>query len=426
MENIKMQLKRSSSLANGACAGILGLAVATALLAQDGQRGFNQIYNFGAQVEPTALTGTGNALYGATQVGGSQGVGSVYALTQPATPGGPWTYTTLYSFGSSPTDGSTPFGVAIGGFSGSLPVLYGTTYGGGDFGRGTVFCLLPPQTPGGAWTEQILHSFGGADGSGPEAPVVVAMKTGGLPVLYGTTLEGGASGDGAIFSLIPPTTQGGAWTEHVLYSFGSDPTGVSFPKKLVLGKGASGPVLYGFTAVGGTNENGAVFSLADVGNTLMFDVIYSLPPTSVTSGPSSLAIGNNGVLYGALAPAYDVADSDGEVYSLTPPASEGGSWTESTVYSFGGVLNDGSNPGSLLAGSNGDLYGVTAGGGFGDGTVFALTPSASPGGTWTETILYRFPFNGDTSSPSSLGIGPEGALYGTTYYGVSTVFQLQP
>ena len=419
-------MRAARHLTNGACAGILGLAVTTALLAQSGQRGHNQIYNFGAQVGPTALTGTGNAVYGATQVGGSQGVGSVYALTQPATPGGPWTYTTLYSFGSSPTDGSTPFGLAIGGFSGSLPVLYGTTYSGGDFGRGTVFGLVPPQTPGGAWTEQILHSFDGTDGSGPEATVVVAMKTGALPVLYGTTLEGGASGDGAIFSLIPPTTQGGAWTENVLYSFGSDPSGAGFPTKVVLGRGPGGPVLYGFTAVGGTNENGVVFSLAGAGNTWTFDVIYNIPPSNVTSSPTSLTIGNNGVLYGTEAPAFDVADSYGEVYSLTPPTSEGGIWTENTVYIFGAVANDASNPAGLLMGTNGNLYGVTSGGGDGSGTVFALTPPASPGGTWTETVLYRFPFNGETSGPSSLGVGPQGALYGTTYYGDSTVFELQP
>jgi uncharacterized repeat protein (TIGR03803 family) len=403
------------------------LALATALLAQPGQPSYRQLYNFGAQVGPTALAGAGNTLYGATQYGGSQGAGSVYALTVPSTNGEPGPYATLYNFGSSPTDGSVPMGVTIGGFSGGLPVLYGTTYAGGSFGRGTVFCLVPPQTPGGTWTERILLSFDGANGGGPEAPLVAVLRTGELPVLYGSTLEGGASGDGAIFSLTPPATPGGVWTENVLYSFGSHPADGSFPTEIVIGGGPGGTVLYGFTAVGGTNENGVVYSLSESGSAWKYEVIYNRPPTSVTSEPNYLTIGGHGVLYGTEGPAYDVADSAGDVYSLTPPTSEGGSWTESMVYSFGAVLDDGSNPKGVLMGSDGNLYGVTAGGGSGGlGTVFALTPPASSGATWTEHVLYSFPFSGDTSAPLSLVMSPQGTLYGTTYYGDPTVFEVQP
>jgi uncharacterized repeat protein (TIGR03803 family) len=429
-----MQLKRQSEggfmraakhLANGACAGILGVTVATALFAQAGHRGFHQIYNFGGPVAPSALTGSGNTLYGTTQQGGSQGVGVVYAITLSATGAEPRTYTTLYNFGSTPTDGAVPFGVTIGGFSGGLPVLYGTTYRGGSFNNGTVFSLVPPQTPGGAWTEQILHSFDGTDGGVPEATVVADMGTGELPVLYGTTLEGGASGNGAIFSLTPPTTPGGAWTENVLHSFGASGDEASFPTKIVMGSGPGGPVLYGFTAVGGTNENGVVYSLAEVDNTWTYSVIYNRPPSSVTSEPTDLTIGGNGVLYGTENPAFGSSGA-GDVYSLTPPTSDGDSWTENTLYAFGTIPDDGSSPQSVLVGGNGHLYGVTADGGLVYGTVFALTPPASSGGPWTEDVIYRFPFDGVTSAPVSLIMGPQGTLYGTTYYGDSTVFGLQP
>ena len=118
-------MRAAKHLIDRTAAGILGLALATALLAQ-GQRGYNQIYNFGAAVAPTSLTGTGNTLYGAAQSGGSQGVGFVYALTLPETHGGPWTYTTLYNFGSTPSDGTSPYAVSIGGYSNGLPVLYGS------------------------------------------------------------------------------------------------------------------------------------------------------------------------------------------------------------------------------------------------------------------------------------------------------------
>jgi hypothetical protein len=43
-------------------------------------------------------------------------------------------------------------------------VLYGTTSAGAGTcfpypGCGTVFSLAPPASPGGAWTESVLHSF---------------------------------------------------------------------------------------------------------------------------------------------------------------------------------------------------------------------------------------------------------------------------
>ncbi|HXM40665.1 MAG TPA: choice-of-anchor tandem repeat GloVer-containing protein [Bryobacteraceae bacterium] len=429
-------MRAARHLGNGACAGILGLAVATALLAQ--HPGFNQIYSFGAAVGPTALTGTGNTLYGATQTDGSHGMGTVYSLTLPTTPGNPWTYTTLYEFGSIPSDGSAPLGVAIGGFSGGLPVLYGTTEDGGKFSKGTVFSLVPPQSPGGTWTEHVLHSFHGADGWLPLAPLAVDLRNGQLPVLYGTTGQGGAStgvgggeGSGAIFSLTPPTTEGGTWTENVLYSFVPGGTGGEVPNNVVLGSGPGGaPVLYGFAVIGGTLSGGVVFSLTEASGTWTYDVIYNLPTSSVISSPTGLTIGSNGVLYGTAAPGSG-ADNGGQVYSLTPPTSDGGNWTENTVYSFGSVADDGVGPQCVFQGSNGNLYGVTSDGGTGGfGTVFSLTPPASPGGTWTEDVLYNFPFSGVTGGPTTLVIGPHGALYGTTSYiggsTVSTVFAIEP
>jgi uncharacterized repeat protein (TIGR03803 family) len=413
------------------------LSAATALLAQPGQAGYNQILNFGAVVGPTPLTGAGNSLYGATQTGGSQGTGSVYSLTMPATPGDPWTYTTLYSFGTNTSDGSSPLGVAIGGFSGGLPVLYGTTEGGGDFRKGTVFSLIPPQTPGGTWSERVLHSFHGTDGSVPLAPLAVNLRTGALPVLYGTTGSGGASagqggseGSGTIFSLTPPTAPGARWTESVLYSFVPDSPSGQGPNNVVLTSGPGGePVLYGFAVIGGTSGGGVVFSLAESNGSWTYEVLYNVPLSSVISGPTGLTVGPGGVLYGTAAPGGGGGDL-GQVYSLTPPTSPGGTWTENLVYAFGGVANDGTGPHGLVVGSNGTLFGTTSDGGFGFGTVYSLTPPTSPGGTWTEDVLYRFPYGGTTGGPMSAIIGPHGALYGTTDYiggnTISTVFALEP
>jgi uncharacterized repeat protein (TIGR03803 family) len=430
-----MQFKRKN-LAHGACAGILGLAVAAALPAQ-GQRGYHQIYDFGAVVAPMGLTGTGNTLYGTTQNGGSQGMGSVYALTLPETQGEPWTYTTLYNFGSTPSDGASPYNVSIGGYSNGLPVLYGTTSGGGEYAMGTVFSLVPPQTPGGAWTEHVLHSFQGADGWGPLAPLAADLRNGEPPVLYGTTGQGGASygvtspfGAGAVFSLTPPATQGGTWTETVLYSFVPGGTEGQIPNNVVLGSGPGGaPVLYGFARIGGALSGGVVFSLAEENGTWTYNDIYDLSRSDVISSPTGLTLGSNGVLYGTTEPG-SAANSGGVVYSLTPPTSAGGSWTENTLYSFGAVVEDGMDPAGVVVGSNGSLYGATSGGGLGYGTVYSLTPPASPGGAWTENVIYRFPFNGEVGGPGGIVIGPHGTLYGMTYFiggfTIYTVFAIEP
>ncbi|MGA2736695.1 MAG: choice-of-anchor tandem repeat GloVer-containing protein [Bryobacteraceae bacterium] len=182
--------------------------------------------------------------------------------------------------------------------------------------------------------------------------------------------------------------------------------------------------------IGGTLGGGVVFSLTEAAGTWTYDVIYNLPPSSVISSPTGLTLGGNGVLYGTAAPG-SAPDSGGIVYSLTPPISSGGVWTENTLYSFGSVADDGLGPQCVVVGNNGSLYGVTSDGGTGGfGTVFSLTPPVSSGGTWTEDQIYSFPFNGATGAPTTLAIGPHGVLYGTTSYiggsTVSEVFAIEP
>jgi len=104
--------------------------------------------------------------------------------------------------------------------------------------------------------------------------------------------------------------------------------------------------------------------------------------------------------------------------------------TESILHVFGKGTNDGINPqGSLIADSDGALYGVTNGGGkYNRGSVFKLSPS--PSGTWGQNILYSFS-GADGSNPSGpLYMDPSHNLYGTTIFGGSAnngvVFELTP
>jgi len=115
--------------------------------------------------------------------------------------------------------------------------------------------------------------------------------------------------------------------------------------------------------------------------------------------PLGIAAGPNGSIYGATqaggtGSCYSVTfggSGCGTVFQLTPPAVEGGAWTETNLYSFTGQNGDGAFPSSgVVVGANGEVYGTTVqGGSSGFGIVFELAPPVS-GGAWTEQILYSF------------------------------------
>ena len=167
------------------------------------------------------------ALYGTTGSGGANGAGTVFKLTPPAVKGGAWVETVLYSFKGG-ADGSNPAAGVI--FDGTS--LVGTTPLGGASSFGTVFEITPPKKKGGPWTEAILYSFTGrADGGKPYSGLLLKAKS-----LYGTTLDGGPSSQGAVFEVTPPAVAGGAWTETVLYGFTGHADGGKPYAGLVAGK----------------------------------------------------------------------------------------------------------------------------------------------------------------------------------------------
>jgi uncharacterized repeat protein (TIGR03803 family) len=98
------------------------------------------------------------------------------------------------------------------------------------------------------------------------------------------------------------------------------------------------------------------------------------------------------------------------------------------LYSFGGQPSDGINAyGSVVFDKEGNLYGTTfAGGIYGQGTVFELSPSGK------EKLLYTFGSQaGDGNTPlGGLVFDTAGNLYGVTayggVYGFGTVFEITP
>jgi uncharacterized repeat protein (TIGR03803 family) len=359
------------------------------------------------------------------------------------------TFTTVYMFNGG-TDGSTPLAGLV---RDSKGTLYGTTkYGGNSSctsgGCGTVFKVNPITSK-----YAVLHRFGGLkDGGFPIAALVREASTGNL---YGVTPTGGGAlfrldsrnrfttlhkfgskkrdglnPQGGLFldplnhSLWGTTRDGGkglgtifqineSGQELSLYSFTGKPNGALPECTLLNVRG----VFYGTTLIGGTNNNGTVFSGS--GN-----VVYSFNNSEFQGPYPSLALGG---------PANNPVGT-------TPT---GGDFGQGTVYTFDSTgqfrvlysfqrSGDGQNPGAaVVADKAGNVYGTTNNGGnSGVGIVFKVDRNAK------ETVLHNFTGFSDGACPcANLILDPKGNLYGTASTGgnlscgttgCGTVFEITP
>lgn len=285
--------------------------------------------------------------------------------------------------------------------------LYGVTYSGGTYGNGSVFKLAGGNT-------DTIHNFkGGADDGAFPDGALIADKKGDL---FGTTPCGGIGysncGQGTVYELIP---SGSGYTERILYKFkggkqGAEPTG-----GLVADHSGA---LFGTTSA----YNGTVFKLTPNGSGYTFRVLHRNNGGSDGAGPSALIISADGSLYGANG-GGGLSCGCGTVFRLTPSGSV---YVFSVLYRFKGG-KDGSDPGGVIAGKAGSLYGTAAGGSLGNGIVFELQPS---GRGFTTHVLYNFRGGADGQGPTGVVFGSQGALYGATASGgtggAGTVFALTP
>ncbi|MGC9945735.1 MAG: choice-of-anchor tandem repeat GloVer-containing protein [Bryobacteraceae bacterium] len=345
--------------------------------------------------------GTGN-LYGTGSYGGGSSNGVVFKLTAAGV------VTVLHNFNGG-SDGANPEGVLILDKAGNL---YGTTTAGGASGAGTVFKVT------GAGQESVLYSFSGAaDGAIPEAGL--ARDPAGN--LYGTTTGGGASGNGTVFKLSPPKQKGAAWTEQVLYSFGTGSDG-AIPVGGVTFDSAGN--LYGTTSAGGPSGYGTVFQLTRSGSGWTENILHDFGNGDDGSVPYAGLISDKaGNFYGA-ATQGGTAEG-GTIFELTPGSS---GWTFTVLYSIPGWGISGAFR-DLIMDPSGNLYGTThCDGTYSAGTVYKLTPAAS--GYWTYTSLYVFTGGTDGLYSYSNLVFEHGSVYGTTNAGgadgLGVVFQIAP
>jgi uncharacterized repeat protein (TIGR03803 family) len=286
--------------------------------------------------------------------------------------------------------------------------FYGTVFGGfnGDLDRGSVFKLSPI----GSLTT--LYQFQGTTQDEANPTILVGAADGNL---YGATAPR-AVGDlnGMIFRLTPA----GNFTP--LYRF-QDAKGTHATSLI---QGADGN-LYG-TAAGDSSGGffhhpptlhnpGIFFRLTPAG---VFTTLYSFSGGADGSLPNSLMQGDDGnfygsTLYGPESPP-NVFSGLGKIFKITPAGAL------TILYTFTGA-NDGGNPGGVIQGRDGNLYGVTTYPTI--AAVFKITPAG------VRNTLYRFEGNNGTG-PSRLIASTDGNVYGTTQDGgipqAGSIFRINP
>jgi uncharacterized repeat protein (TIGR03803 family) len=259
----------------------------------------------------------------------------------------------------------------------------------------------------------VIHNFmGGSDGANPLSGFLVVGGD-----LYGTASTGGSSGSGVVFKL---STTG---EETVLHEFAGGTDGASPEGSLVYKAGD----FYGTTTLGGASNAGTVFKVTYKGEET---VLYSFTGKADGSNPvAGLAIDKAGNLYGTTTAGG--SSGNGTVFKLAIPTVAGGQFTEQVLYSFG-TGSDGAIPvAGVTLDASGNLYGTTsAGGTYGYGTVFEVSPSTP---RWTERILHHFELESDGGVPYAGLVLSSGSLYGAATEGGAggsngggTVFKLSP
>jgi len=302
--------------------------------------------------------------------------------------------TTLHTF--------TAAGDAVGNF---ILASDGNLYGMGTVGGSGATCFLSAcgslfkVTAQGVVSD--LHDFQDTDGAYPST-----LVQGDDGNIYGITSGGGShstslcaqTGCGTFFRMTPDGTV------SVLYRF--DGTHGWEPIDLVKGNDGT---FYGIATFGGANNNGVFFNITPSGQ---FTVLHDFD-SSVESPYTALVPGSDGNFYGT---AVDTGESChqgscycfavcGTIFRITPQGAF------SAVYNFTDYAQ-GSGPGTLVQGFDGNLYG-TAGGGAADGVLFKVTLQG------TYSIIYNFDRTKGADAPgiNGLVLGTDGNLYGVSQDG---------
>ncbi len=277
--------------------------------------------------------------------------------------------------------------------------LYGTTYA--SFGQNSNGFAFKLSNLGGWLLDPLFKFLGGSTGGQPTGAIIGPNGS-----LYGGAQGGiqncGTNGSqycGLVFNLRPPPTACAnalcGWNENVPYRFTNENDGSG---TINLSASDQQGNLYGTTTMGGADDEGTVFQLKPSGNGWTKTTLYSFTGTTDGYGPTQVLAGNDGNLYGV---ASGGASNAGVVFQLK---LSGNQWAETTLHAFRGGAIDGSDPAYLVQDSAGNLYGIAA-----DSWIFALEKTFS-GFVFS---VYFVDHGSEFEDLNNLGIDAAGNLYGT-------------
>jgi uncharacterized repeat protein (TIGR03803 family) len=266
----------------------------------------------------------------------------------------------------------------------------------------SLFAFALTIAPACAQISTLLTFSGTANG---EFPLASLYSDG--TYLYGTTLMGGANGDGTIFRMMPDGT---GYTK--LFDFAGATTGGRPECTLI----SDGTYLYGTAANGGTNNQGTVFKIMPNGTN--YQDLWDFSSALYGAGPNSSLYYDGIYLYGTT--EYGGANNDGTIFKIMPDGTN-----YAKLLDFAGTTN-GNNPFGALVSDGTSLYGMTNVGGANNlGTIFKIMTN---GTGYTKLLDFAGTANGQNPIGSLYYDGTY--LYGTTEFGGAnsdgTIFKILP
>ncbi len=335
-------------------------------------------------------------LYGLTSTGGIHDYGTLFQF-DPATK----VFVKKFDF-DGVTSGGNPMGALILSKNGKL---YGLTSSGGKDDAGTIFEYDLS-------TSAVTTKFqmnGVSDGAFPYGSLIEATDGN----MYGITSSGGLNKDGVLFQYNPGTSGYNVKSDFDFKTIGGSPQ-----SSLIQ---ASNGKLYGSLQSGAAHGNGSVFQFDILTDQLT--KIYDFDDENTAGGKtpySSFMQAKDGYLYSM---SYDGGISDAGVLYRVDITN--GTYKKEFDFHYGPM---GTYPiGGLALAKDKMLYGTSQFGGIkNDGTIFQYDPSL---GTYQK----MFDFDNSLFGKSPIGsllIGSDGNLYGAASYGgkkdKGVLFQFNP
>jgi uncharacterized repeat protein (TIGR03803 family) len=310
--------------------------------------------------------------------------GTVFAL-MPNADRSKWSLKTLTRFcakagcidGDTPTGGLTYPGAETGALYDGVSPLYGETFAGGSAGEGTIFSLSP-EIGTGRWMHRKIHDFCTetetcdlTDGALPNGGLLIDANGN----LSGATAGGGPDFSGTIFEFSPRPS--GRWKEKIPYAFcapgcdaGQSPTGIIHDE--------AGDA-YGMTVGFGPNgKGGTLFEVAADGSFSLLHAFCSAADCADGHQPGAAPLRDAaGNLYGTTIIGGGNDRDEGHLGGgVVFERAANGDFTVLHAFCAEANCTDGVAPwAGLTMDSAGNLFGTTsAGGKFGGGTIFEVTP----------------------------------------------------